>query len=371
MTSESLDPLFSSEAEGTLTSYDAILIVGFGGPEGRDDVLPFLENVTRGRGVPRARLLEVAEHYDHFGGVSPINGQVRALISALRPELERHGIRLPIYWGNRNWHPLLAETLAQMTGHGVKRALAVVLAAYSSYSSCRQYREDIGRAQAAAGPSAPLIDKVRVFYNHPDFIAANAVRVGEGLEEFAAGCRASVDIAFTAHSIPVAMARSCDYEHQLGESCRLVAEAAGVDRERWKLVYQSQSGRPGDPWLKPDIFDHIKNLKGRGSGGVLIHPIGFLSDHVEVLYDLDHEARLLCEALELRMVRSPTVGTHPRFVSMLRELIAERAEPTSMPRNRAIGGDGPSHDRCPQACCLARVPGDAMTRTDAKIPEEQ
>jgi protoporphyrin/coproporphyrin ferrochelatase len=369
MTSELFDPLFLSEAGGILPAYDAILIVGFGGPEGRDDVLPFLENVTRGRNVPRARLLEVAEHYDHFGGVSPINSQVRALISALRPELERHGIALPIYWGNRNWHPLLADTLARMTGQGVKRALAVVLASCSSYSSCRQYREDIARAQAVVGASAPLVDKVRVFYNHPEFIAANADRVGEALGEFSADCRTSVDLAFTAHSIPAVMARSCDYEHQLGETCRSVAGAAGVDMKRWKLVYQSRSGRPGDPWLEPDVLDHLKGLKDRGSGGVLIHPIGFLSDHVEVLYDLDHEARLLCEALELKMVRSRTVGTHPRFVSMLRELIAERLDPSAMPRNRAVGADGPSHDRCPQGCCLARVPDDATTNLE--IPKEE
>jgi len=349
---ESFDPLFPSEAGETPPAYDAILIVGFGGPEGRDEVLPFLENVTQGRGVPRTRLLEVAEHYDQFGGVSPLNSQVRALISALRPELDRHGIPLPIYWGNRNWRPLLPDTLAQMTAQGVKRALAVVLAAYSSYSSCRQYREDIARAQAAVGVGAPRVDKMRVFYNHPDFIAANAERVGDALGEFSAPGRASVDLAFTAHSIPAAMARSCDYEHQLGETCRSVAEAAGVDPGRWKLVYQSRSGRPGDPWLEPDILDHLKDLKARGSSGVLIHPVGFLSDHVEVLYDLDHEARLLCEALGLKMIRSRTVGTHPRFISMLRELIAERVDPTREPRNRAVGGDGPSHDKCPEGCCL-------------------
>ena len=208
--------------------YDAILIVGFGGPEKREDVLPFLENVTRGRNVPRERLLEVAEHYDHFGGASPINAQVRELIEALRPELRRHGIGLPIYWGNRNWHPMLADTMREMAGAGVKRALAVVLAAYSSYSSCRQYREDIERARDEVGPGAPAIDKTRVFYNHPEFIAANADRIREALAQVPAGRTVAVHLAFTAHSIPLAMARGSSYEMQLQESCRLVAAELGV-----------------------------------------------------------------------------------------------------------------------------------------------
>jgi ferrochelatase len=352
MTSQPAKLLLQAEALDSPPSYDAILIVAFGGPEGRDDVLPFLENVTRGRNIPRARLLEVAEHYDHFGGVSPINDQVRALVSALRIELDRQAISLPIYWGNRNWHPLLTDTLTQMTGEGVKRALAVVLAAYSSYSSCRQYREDITRAQAAAGASAPRVDKIRVFYNHPDFVTANADRVCEALRQFASDFQAKVDLAFTAHSIPAAMANGCDYEHQLDETCRSVAMAAGVDERRWKLVYQSRSGRPSDPWLEPDILDYLKSLKERGSSDVIIHPVGFLSDHVEILYDLDHEARLLCQALGLKMIRSRTVGDHPRFVSMLGELIAERLDPAAMPRGRSVGRDGPSHDVCPEGCCL-------------------
>src|SRR6516162_2402176 len=200
--------------------YDAILIVGFGGPERREDVVPFLENVTRGRNIPRERLLEVAEHYDHFGGVSPINGQVRELLAALEPELRRHGITLPLYWGNRNWRPMLADTMRDMAAAGVKRALAVVLAAYSSYSSCRQYREDIERARAAAGDRAPRVDKVWVFYNHPDFVEANLERVRHGLESIAIDRRSAVHLAFTAHSIPVAMARNCDYERQLEETAR-------------------------------------------------------------------------------------------------------------------------------------------------------
>jgi ferrochelatase len=332
--------------------YDAILIVGFGGPERREDVIPFLENVVRGRNVPRARLLEVAEHYYHFGGASPINGQVRALMDALRPELDRAGVALPLYWGNRNWHPFLADTLRAMAEAGVKRALAVVLAAYSSYSSCRQYLEDIARAQAEVGPGAPAVDKVRAFYNHPGFVAANADHLRAALGQFPADRRAGVRVAFTAHSIPLAMAGNCDYERQLGETCRLVADAAAVGPERWRLVYQSRSGRPTDPWLEPDILDHLAALKAEGAADVVIHPAGFLSDHLEVLYDLDEEARLACERLGLTMVRAATAGTHPAFVSMLGGLIRERLDPNA-PR-RAEGGFGPSPDVCPADCCPAR-----------------
>jgi protoporphyrin/coproporphyrin ferrochelatase len=326
--------------------YDAILIVGFGGPEKPDDVMPFLENVTRGRNIPRERLLEVAGHYQHFGGVSPINSQVRDLISALRPELDRHRVDLPIYWGNRNWHPMLADTVRAMAGAGVKHALGVVLAAYASYSSCRQYREDIERAREAVGPSSPLVDKMRVFYNHPAFIAANADRVHQALDPFPAGAH----VAFTAHSIPRSMAANCDYEAQLTETCRLVAEAVGVTPDRWQLVYQSRSGRPTDPWLEPDILDHIAALHSRGARAVVVHPIGFLSDHVEVLFDLDEEARRKAEGLGMAFARSATVGTHPLFVGMLRELIQERI--TGSSDRRAVGRFGASHDVCAVDCCL-------------------
>jgi protoporphyrin/coproporphyrin ferrochelatase len=348
-------PRASDQSEKVDTSsYDAILIVGFGGPECREDVLPFLENVTRGRNVPRERLLEVAGHYDHFGGVSPINSQIRDLMASLRLELDRHAISLAIYWGNRNWHPMLADTLAEMASHGVKRALAVVHAAYSSYSSCRQYREDIARAQAVVGTRAPEVDKIRVFYNHPDFIAANAERVRDALDQVLPDTRHEVHLAFTAHSIPLSMARNCKYEHQLTEACRLIAEHLGVPADRWALVYQSRSGRPGDPWLEPDILDHLKDLRQRGIVRALIHPIGFLSDHIEVLYDLDEEARVLCEELGLFMVRARTVGTHPRFIRMLRELIAERMGIVPESSRRSLGRDGPSHDVCSESCCLLR-----------------
>lgn len=331
--------------------YDALLIVGFGGPERREDVMPFLENVTRGRNIPRERLLEVAEHYDHFGGISPLNGQVRDLIEALRPELERRAIRLPIYWGNRNWHPMLADSLRAMTDDGVKNALAVVLAAYSSYSSCRQYREDIERARAEVGPAAPPVRKMRVFYNHPDFIAANAERVAEALARLPAEAQKSARIAFTAHSIPTSMARQCDYEAQLEESSRLIAESLGIRRDRWSLVYQSRSGRPQDPWLEPDVLDHLDDLSRQGAESVVIHPVGFLSDHIEVLFDLDEQARERCRGLGIVMERSATVGTHARFVSMLGELIDERINPKPGGTRRAIGIFGPNHDVCPVDCC--------------------
>ena len=332
------------------TDYDAILIVGFGGPEGPDDVLPFLENVLRGRNVPRERMLQVAEHYHHFGGVSPINGQVRALIDTLAPELRAHGVTLPIYWGNRNWHPMLADTMRQMTDDGVRHALAVVLAAYSSYSSCRQYREDVEKARDAVGERAPVVDKMRVFYNHPDFVASNAAKVRESLDRLPEAVRGSAHVAFTAHSIPSSMAENCRYEAQLTETCRLVAESLGIGPDHWKLVYQSRSGRPQDPWLEPDVLDHLDDLHGRGVKAVVIDPLGFLSDHMEVMYDLDDEARKKADSLGMTMERAATVGTDPRFVGMLRELIVERV--SGRAERRAIGQFDASHDVCPVDCCL-------------------
>jgi ferrochelatase len=330
--------------------YDAILVVGFGGPEGRDDVIPFLENVLRGRNVPHERMMAVAEHYYRFGGVSPINGQVRELIAALGPALRAAGVDLPIYWGNRNWHPYLADTLAEMTRAGSKRALAVVLSAYSSYSGCRQYREDLLRAREAVGEGAPRVDKMRVWYNHPLWVEANARQVADALEKFPEADRGSVHLAFTAHSIPESMARQCDYVKQLRESCRLVAESAGVPEHRWKLVYQSRSGRPEDPWLEPDVVDHIKSLHAEGARNVVVHPIGFLSDHIEVLYDLDEEAAWAAKEAGMGFVRSATVGTAEPFVGMMADLIKERlTERTERP---ATGEFGANHDVCPLNCCL-------------------
>ncbi len=358
---DSMSPPSSSE-QG-VAAYDALLIVGFGGPEGPDDVMPFLENVTRRRGVPRLRLLEVAEHYHHFGGKSPINDQVRELIVALRGEFDRAGVKLPIYWGNRNWRPMLSDTVREMVGAGVRRGLALVLAGYSSYSSCRQYREDVAGACALIGPQAPVFDKIRVFYNHPDFIAANVDRVRQALARLSEP--ATAHVAFTAHSIPVSMATGCDYEQQLREACRLVASELCIPESQWALVFQSRSGRPQDPWLEPDILDYIRKLHAQGVAELVIHPIGFLSDHLEVLYDLDEEARLLCSELGMRMERAQTVGIHPRFVSMLRELVVERIEGWDVSRKRVIGLYGANHDVCPEACCPAppHRPAERPTRS--------
>ncbi len=335
-------------------SYDAILIVSFGGPEKRDDVLPFLENVLRGKPVPRERMLEVAEHYYHFDGISPINGQVRELIAALRPELDRAGINLPIYWGNRNWHPLLPDTLRQMARDGVRRALAYFTSAYSSYSGCRQYRENVSQAREAVGPEAPAIDNLRVFYNHPDFVAANVERIRSALEQLPEASRSTARVVFTAHSIPFSMANNCDYVTQLNETCRLIAAELELPPERWSLVYQSRSGRPGDPWLEPDIIDHIRSLHERGTKSLVIAPVGFLSDHMEVLFDLDEEAQAACTELGIVLSRAATVGSNPRFVGMVRELIQERLGLVS--DRRAIGSFGPGHDVCPPDCCLYTIP---------------
>jgi ferrochelatase len=329
--------------------YDAALVVSFGGPEKPDDVLPFLENVTRGRNIPRERLLEVAEHYQHFGGKSPINEQCRALIEALRQELAAHSISLPVYWGNRNWHPFLSDTLRQMRADGIRTAIAFVTSAYSSYSGCRQYRENIAAAQAEIGEGAPEVDKLRVFYNHPGFIEASASRVRDALQRFSREERESLQFVVTAHSIPCSMAATSDYEKQLRETARLVAENAGL--ERWELVYQSRSGPPSQPWLGPDILDHLRGLQERGVRNVLIAPLGFLSDHLEVLYDLDTEARAVASDLAMKMVRAETVGTHPAFITMIRHLIVERLDP-SEPK-LAIGAFGPNPDVCPSSCCPA------------------
>jgi protoporphyrin/coproporphyrin ferrochelatase len=330
-------------------AYDSLLVVAFGGPEKRDDVIPFLENVLRGRNVPQERLLEVAEHYYQFDGVSPLNQQVRDLIAALESEFHRQGIDLSVYWGNRNWHPLLTETIGRLIRDGRRRTLALVLSSFSSYSGCRQYREDITRACGAAGPGAPTVDKIRVWYNHPQFIAANVERIREGLKSFGNLPSASTQIAYTAHSIPKSQADTCDYERQLRESCRLISEQLGVPEDHWQLVYQSRSGRPQDPWLGPDICEHLRVLSAQGGERVIVHPVGFLSDHVEVLYDLDEEAASVARDVGLRMVRTPTVGTHPRFVSMLCELIEERLREGT--EKRAAGSFPPNHDVCPVDCC--------------------
>jgi ferrochelatase len=322
-------------------SYDALLILSFGGPEQPDDVIPFLENVLRGRNIPRERMLEVAEHYYHFGGKSPINQQNRDLIAGLGDELERNGPRLPIYWGNRNWHPFAADTLRKMQADGIRRALAFATSVFSSYSGCRQYMEDIQKARAEVGPGAPEVDKLRTFYNHPLFIEAFSDRVRAALDQVP-----GAQVIFTAHSVPRTMAETSDYEQQLNESCRLVSESLGISS--WRLVYQSRSGAPGQPWLEPDIGDVLRAMEP--GQDVVVAPIGFISDHMEVLYDLDTEARTISEVRKLGMVRAATVGTHPKFLAMIRELIRER---TGDSEARAIGKYGPHQDICRPECCPA------------------
>jgi ferrochelatase len=344
-----------------MNSYDAILIVSFGGPEGMEDVMPFLSNVLRGRNVPESRMREVAHHYELFGGVSPINEQNRRLIGALERELEENGPRLPVYWGNRNWQPMLADTLSRMRDEGIKNALAFVTSAYSSYSGCRQYREDVERAREAVGEGAPQVSKLRAFFNHPGFVGPNVSNLRAALAQVPEARRSDARVAFTAHSIPEAMATGCDYERQLLETCRLVAEGAG--HEHWRLIFQSRSGPPTQTWLGPDVCDHLRELKEAGASDVVVAPVGFISDHMEVIYDLDTEARELSEELGLNMIRAATVGAHPDFIKMIRELILERLD-DSTPR-RALGTFPPRQDTCAADCCLPGFAARTPTPPDA------
>jgi ferrochelatase len=333
-------------------TYDALIVVSFGGPEGMNDVIPFLEIVLRGRSVPRERMLAVAKHYELFGGVSPINAQNRALIAALEREFARNGPHIPIYFGNRNWHPLLPDTLRRMHTDGIKRTLAFVTSAYSSYSSCRQYLENIKAARDAVGPDAPEVDKIRAFYNHPEFIRANAEQIEAALAQIPGEHRETVHLVFTAHSIPLSMAGKCDYQSQLEETGRLIVqELTGGNNPRrpYTLAYQSRSGSSAQQWLEPDICDHLRDLKAAGIKDVLVAPIGFVSDHMEVLYDLDHEAKELSRQLGMNMTRAATAGSHPAFVKMVRELVLERMDHTSAPR--FVGAAGPRPDHCPPGCC--------------------
>ncbi len=329
--------------------YDAVLVLSFGGPEKHEDVIPFLENVLRGKNVPRERMLEVAEHYYHFDGRSPINDQNRALIRALERELAATGPKLPVYWGNRNWEPYLADTLRRMVGDGVETALAFITSAYSSYSGCRQYREDIVRAREQVGERAPEIHKLRAFFNHPGFIETMVENTRTALEAVPEERREAAEVVFTAHSVPLSMASSSQYVDQLEEATRLVA--AGAGRPASKLAWQSRSGPPSQPWLEPDILDELRDRKQAGADDVVVVPIGFISDHMEVLYDLDTEAAELCRSIGLNMVRAATVGHHARFVRMIGELIRERTD-LGAPR-LALGQMGPSHDFCPADCCPA------------------
>jgi ferrochelatase len=306
-----------------------------------DDVIPFLENVLRDRNVPRERMLSVAKHYEMFDGVSPINQQNRNLIAALEKELEKNGPRLPIYWGNRNWHPLLVDTVGRMAEDGVQNALAFVTSAYSSYSSCRQYLENISDAQAQVGPGAPRIEKLRQFYNHPRFIEANVEHIRAALEQVG-----DAQLVFTAHSIPESMAANCDYAKQLAETGGLIGRELNVDN--WQLVYQSRSGSPMQPWLGPDILEHLKSLASAGVKEVVVAPIGFVSDHMEIVYDLDFEAQNVARELGMKMVRAATAGTHPLFVKMIRELMLERIDNAPA---RFVGSHGARTGLCALDCC--------------------
>ncbi len=333
--------------------YDAILVVSFGGPEAPDDVVPFLQNVTRGRNIPEERLAEVGEHYFSFGGRSPINGQCRALVAALERELAASSIDLPVYWGNRNWHPMLADTIQQMADDGVGSALAFVTSSTSSYSGCRQYREDIETARRTVGDTAPPIDKIRQYYDHPGFIDPMVDSAAAALELAGSGAR----LVFTAHSIPMAMATTSDYVDQLREASRLIATGVGVDD--WELVWQSRSGPPHVPWLEPDVNDHLETLAAAGRTGVVLVPVGFISDHMEVLYDLDTEAVDTADRLGIELTRAATVGTDSRFVSMIVELIEERRSGAT---RRALGTLAIRPDVCPADCCPAPRRPAAVTR---------
>ena len=327
--------------------YDAVLMVSFGGPEGPDDVIPFLQNVTRGRDIPVDRLEQVAANYRHFGGVSPLNAQCRRIRDALTAEMGDRGTDLPVFWGNRNWRPYLADAVTEMAGAGVKRALAVVISAYSSYPACRQYLDDITSARASYGAGAPRIDKVRAFHDHPGFVEPFTDAVRAARDRLPANRRAEARLVFTAHSIPESMARTCDYELQLAETARLVGTGSGFDD--WTMVWQSRSGPPSVPWLEPDINDHLRET---APAAVVVAPIGFVSDHMEVVWDLDVEARATAADVGSLIERAETPGTtpDPRFVAMLADLVMERLD-AGRPR-LALALDA-RPDTCPADCCPA------------------
>ncbi|MGK5448123.1 ferrochelatase [Streptomyces radiopugnans] len=358
--------------------YDALLLLSFGGPEGPDDVVPFLENVTRGRGIPRERLEEVGQHYYLFGGVSPINAQNRELLAALREDFAANGLDLPVYWGNRNWAPYLTDTLREMAADGRRRILVLATSAYASYSGCRQYRENLAEALAALeaeGLPVPRVDKLRHYFNHPGFVRPMTDGVLASLAELPEDVRAGAHLVFTTHSIPLSQAETSGpaggaYVAQHLDVARVIADAVreetGVDRP-WELVYQSRSGAPHIPWLEPDVCDHLETLHGQGAPAAVMVPIGFVSDHMEVLYDLDTEAMAKAGELGLPAVRSATVGADPRFAAAVRDLVTERAaaERGERPERCALGALGPSHDVCPVGCCPARTPKPAAAGADS------
>ncbi|BDH14383.1 ferrochelatase [Streptomyces hygroscopicus] len=369
--------------------YDALLLLSFGGPEGPDDVVPFLENVTRGRGIPRERLKEVGQHYFLFGGVSPINAQNRELLDALRKDFAEHGLDLPVYWGNRNWAPYLTDTLRTMVHDGHRRIAVLATSAYASYSGCRQYRENLADALAALraeGLPVPQVDKLRHYFNHPGFIRPMIDGVLASLAALPQEARDGAHLAFTTHSIPTAAADTSGtpadhtqdgeggaYVAQHLDVARVIVDAVraetGVDHP-WRLVYQSRSGAPHIPWLEPDICDHLEERHAAGVPAVVMAPIGFVSDHMEVKYDLDTEATAKAAELGLPVARSATVGADPRFAAAVRDLLLERAaaERGRAPERCALGSLAASHDLCPVGCCPARAPRPAAAGADWRGP---
>ncbi|THA57218.1 ferrochelatase [Streptomyces sp. A1136] len=364
--------------------YDALLLLSFGGPEGPDDVVPFLENVTRGRGIPRERLKEVGQHYFGFGGVSPINGQNRELLDALRKDFAEHGLDLPVYWGNRNWAPYLTDVLREMAADGRRRIAVLATSAYASYSGCRQYRENLADALATLAQEGvaelPKMDKLRHYFNHPGFVRPMIDGVLASLAALPREVRAGAHLAFTTHSIPTAAADTSGPVEEHGDGgayvkehldvAGLIADAVRAETGTelpWELVYQSRSGAPHIPWLEPDICDHLEALHEAGAPAVVMVPIGFVSDHMEVLYDLDTEATAKAAELGLPVARSATVGADPRFAAAVRDLVLERAavERGETVERCALGALGPSHDLCAVGCCPARAPRPAAAGVDS------
>jgi protoporphyrin/coproporphyrin ferrochelatase len=329
---------------------EALLLLSFGGPEGHDDVMPFLENVTRGRGIPRERLEEVAEHYHHFGGVSPINDQNKALIEAIEKDLAAAGVELPVYWGNRNWAPYVEDAWRQMADDGIEHVYVFATSAYASASGCRQYHEDVARARAAFGPGSPTAEKLPHYFDRDGFVQANADALAAALAELPEAVRATARLVATAHSIPNAMAAVAGpqggaYEAELTAAAQAVVDAAAPGRP-FDLVWQSRSGPPSVPWLEPDVNDHLRALAAAGEKAVVVFPVGFVSDHLEVIWDLDNEAEETAAELGLAFVRAGTAGTHPAFVAMVRELLEERRS----------GGEPRLGTNCPAACCYVARP---------------
>lgn len=354
--------------------YDALLLVSFGGPERPEDVVPFLRNVTAGKDIPDERLVEVGAHYDLFGGRSPINDQNRALMAAIREDFVTNGIDVPVYWGNRNWDPYLADTLGKMAADGITRAACLVTSAYSSYSGCRQYRENLADAHAAV-EGAPRLDRLRAYFNHPGFVEPNVDATLAALALLPDAVRREAHLVFVTHSIPVSMNANSGplgeaYVHQhrsvMEEISDRVREETG-HRYPSALVYCSRSGPPSVPWLEPDVNEHLRTLKAREVPAAVLVPIGFVSDHMEVVYDLDTEAMATARELGMSCERAATAGVDPRFVAMVRDLFLERAavERGEDPDRAVVGTLPAAWDVCAAGCCAnPRGPRPALCGSD-------